>query len=221
MKFLFVSFFLSKKCKHGIKGAQCKFKHPSLCKKLLTYGNSEKGCNKGESCTEFHPKMCFNSLKNRECYFDNCRFYHVKGTRRLKYPAERSQHTQKAELDNYVPFMPQNQSFLGRSPINQDLQFLKTEILEAMDMRIATLMSCIQNQPISQGQTPYHVPNPPGFSSQQRASPPCPAPQIPAMESLINPQILPQQPSNQGLNNPMMGQNYHHNTAMMDRSNQF
>ena len=73
-------FYMKKQCKHGIKGENCSFSHPQICQKLLKFGHSNKGC-RGNGCKNVHPKMCHHSLKSKECPFENCKFYHVKGTK--------------------------------------------------------------------------------------------------------------------------------------------
>ena len=218
-------FFLSKKCKHGIKGAHCKFKHPSICKKLLTYGTSEKGCSKWENCSEFHQKMCFSSLKKNECYVANCRYYHVKGTKRIK-SEDKNNKLASTDTGEVSKGAPQTANFLEVTqsapspPINQGIQSLKAEIMEAMDMRIAILMSCLQTQPNMPG---YPLMNPMHPSLQRTNSlcppglghPPGPPPQqrtIPASSRVgaqVNQQML-HNPNNQGLN-PVVGQSYYQN----------
>ena len=208
-------FFLSKKCKHGIKGAQCKFKHPTICKTLLEHGNSEKGCKKGESCSEFHPKMCYNSLKNKECFFKNCRYYHVKGTKRIEHSTAVKTQSQEKPTEGVpadvngdpIAPSPQRGNFLGYPSSKEDIQCLKAEILEAMDLRIATLMSCIQYQPQTQQQGIYQLPNPPGFQPHQVAMPSHPAATNQMFKTTANPKVL-QPPTNQGMKNPMLSQTY-------------
>ena len=139
-------FFLKKCCKHGLKGEKCNFAHPAICKKLLKYGHTEKGCNKGSKCADFHPKMCFQSLKNKTCSYDNCRFYHVAGTKKVD-----SVHVSDDNLQESPP--SQDSSLGNKSKVEhfleiqkQSLQELRLEFLETMDMRFAALLSCLGNQ---------------------------------------------------------------------------
>ena len=144
-------FFLHKKCKFGIKGEKCKYTHPTLCKKLLKFGHSEKGCKMGNKCEFFHPKMCNQSLNKRECKFENCRFYHVSGTKRVDSKNIPGLHHPYRELQESSQYHVQD-AFLG--PQSQALQNLRMEILEAMDMRLAIVMSKMQNQHPYQRQPP-------------------------------------------------------------------
>ena len=58
----------------------------------MKHGNGgEKGCRLGKRCKDFHPFMCTESLRKKECYDNSCSNYHIKGTKRKK---EISQNTQ-------------------------------------------------------------------------------------------------------------------------------
>ena len=78
-------FYLKGNCKHGIKGSDCSFNHPKAFCKLLQHGTrASKGCNKGNKCELYHPKMCMSSVREGICYHKECKFIHVKGTKRKK-----------------------------------------------------------------------------------------------------------------------------------------
>ena len=77
------NFYKKGKCKHGIRGKNCRFQHPKICTKLLKHGNkSPNGCNAGIKCAMFHPRMCSSSIRKGECFNLDCTFTHVKGTKR-------------------------------------------------------------------------------------------------------------------------------------------
>ena len=77
------NFYKKGKCKYGIRGKNCQFKHPKICPKLLKHGNkSPNGCNAGTKCTMFHPRMCSSSIRKGECFNLDCTYTHVKGTKR-------------------------------------------------------------------------------------------------------------------------------------------
>ena len=79
-------FYKQGRCKHGISGKKdgdCSFSHPKPCQRLLANGaNGPRGCTKGASCTLFHPQMCHRSLREKICLRTECKFMHVRGTRR-------------------------------------------------------------------------------------------------------------------------------------------
>ena len=61
----------------------CRFDHPSVCKKFRQWGsisNSTKGCD--GKCDNFHPNACRSSLKDKTCSWTDCRFFHLKGTKK-------------------------------------------------------------------------------------------------------------------------------------------
>ena len=79
-------FYKQGRCKHGISGKKdgaCNLRHPKPCRKFLTNGNRrQRGCTLGSQCQFFHPQMCNSSLRERICYREDCKFMHVKGTKR-------------------------------------------------------------------------------------------------------------------------------------------
>ena len=82
-------YFLRRTCMHGAKGEACKFEHPKLCYKFIRNGSKNGGCKK-EDCAFYHPKLCQNSLRERKCGNQNCRFFHLNGTNRAKPLIEES-----------------------------------------------------------------------------------------------------------------------------------
>lgn len=72
-------------CKHGVSGKNCYYQHPKPCHKLLTHGPvGQHGCTRGRNCKFFHPKLCRNSIRHQECLVGNCKFPHIKGTKRRR-----------------------------------------------------------------------------------------------------------------------------------------
>ena len=100
------NFYKKGKCKHGIKGKNCQFKHPKACTKLLKHGNrSPKGCSAGTKCAMFHPRMCSSSIRKGECFNLDCTFTHVKGTKRNPFNNQSNNTKQTQDflkiLDNF------------------------------------------------------------------------------------------------------------------------
>ena len=68
---------------HCTRKKECRFDHPNICQKFHKFGSlssDPKGCD--GKCSAFHPNACKSSLKNKTCDWDDCRFYHLKGTKR-------------------------------------------------------------------------------------------------------------------------------------------
>ena len=71
---------------HCNRGGECRFEHPTICKKFRQFGNKSsdpKGCE--GNCDTFHPNACRGSLFNRACSFKDCRFFHLKGTKMINH----------------------------------------------------------------------------------------------------------------------------------------
>ena len=79
-------FFRMGRCKHGISGKKdgnCPYSHPKPCRKFLDNGTKSRGgCTKGTGCNLFHPRVCHASLRSRTCVREDCKFQHIKGTKR-------------------------------------------------------------------------------------------------------------------------------------------
>ena len=73
-------FYVKGKCRHN---ENCRFEHPKICFKFRSFGikeHNEKGCD-DENCSFLHPNACRDSLKTKTCTRQDCRFYHLKGTK--------------------------------------------------------------------------------------------------------------------------------------------
>ena len=80
-------YFVRKTCKHGVKGEGCAFKHPKKCDRFMNHGDkNSKGCKKGNSCAYFHPPLCWESLRERVCRRENCRYHHLRRTKKWEPP---------------------------------------------------------------------------------------------------------------------------------------
>ena len=73
-------------CKHGQAGKECAFQHPPKCRRYMAFGDADKrrGCTRGSTCKFYHPKLCKNSVEHKECLTAECRFVHLKGTKRTR-----------------------------------------------------------------------------------------------------------------------------------------
>ena len=66
----------------GMSGKGCSLPHPKRCHKYCSFGAVEPhGCTK-EPCDRFHPKLCLNSVLQKQCFNDDCRRLHLEGTAR-------------------------------------------------------------------------------------------------------------------------------------------
>ena len=73
-------FYLNGKCKFNV---DCRFQHPKICPKFRQNGDCKnKGCS--GDCGFLHPNVCRNSLKDKTCPYQDCRFFHLKGTKTVE-----------------------------------------------------------------------------------------------------------------------------------------
>ena len=74
-------FYCNNKCRYGISGKGCHYRHEPPCSRIIKHGlGGRYGCH--NKCEKFHPKMCRTSLQNRECFRENCTFKHLPNTKR-------------------------------------------------------------------------------------------------------------------------------------------
>ena len=80
------------KCRYGktgkkrVNGRECAFLHPEKCLKYCRFGrfgqDNANGCN--GSCGLFHPVLCPDSRKFKQCYSQDCTLTHLHGTERRR-----------------------------------------------------------------------------------------------------------------------------------------
>ena len=84
-------FYQHGRCKYGLSGRKngtCAFSHPKPCKKFLNNGTKNRGgCTRGSDCIFHHPKVCHSSLQDRTCFREDCKYVHIRGTKRTAPPA--------------------------------------------------------------------------------------------------------------------------------------
>ena len=104
-----------RECPHGasgkilVDGNKCAFSHPRRCRRYCNNGNHAKyGCIKGESCEFLHPLLCRYSVRNRVCTNLECKFTHLKFTRRYEATPQSAQAGQRSTNS-------QNQSYPNRT----------------------------------------------------------------------------------------------------------
>ena len=74
-------YYIKRECKYGRAGNECKFRHPKICPRFSKDGDRKAGCKKGSSCSDFHPKACWESMERKECSRIKCRYFHLNGTK--------------------------------------------------------------------------------------------------------------------------------------------
>ena len=115
-------------CPHGLKGNKLvdgnksEYDHPKYCIKFCRHGNQRNmGCTKGESCNFLHPVLCKHSVKKKVCTNEECKFIHLKGTRRKRDDSSRPEPSKgpnpEKKLDN-----PATEHFLQLQRLVETMQ---------------------------------------------------------------------------------------------------
>ena len=136
-------FFAKGICKHGISGKNCKYDHPTMCKKFINHGKSKEGCKLDKKkCKFFHPTLCRLSLSGKHCDRKKCTSgYHLKGD------AHR----------NHSPVLEETQSVSSNAKKDflEVLSAFKAEVLQEMEhmkFQISSILSPIPPQRVLQYQ---------------------------------------------------------------------
>ena len=147
-------------CKYGKTGEGCRFKHPPYCQKLLIYGpNHKDGCNKGSACEFVHPKLCYKSTEKHQCFNDKCRYFHIKGTKRVPAVNRRKGHHKNLKFEKQKSSQPNQGSSGLTTSKNQSQDFLKlfqqmkTDLLKEMDSKLSEVLTSQSHH-----QAPYYQP---------------------------------------------------------------
>ena len=152
------------KCPHGfsgrkeVDGTMCKKEHPKRCFKYCKFGDKHKhGCKKGTKCEYHHPLLCKFSVKKRQCLNKDCKFVHLKGTKRREKPSEGSnQQTGKngrKEPDKVVDESMKFTNFLELKKLVESMQATQVSLYSEIASVKASL---VQPRP-SFNYNPYSV----------------------------------------------------------------
>ena len=121
----------------------------------------------GKKCKDFHPKMCFGSIKKGECFSENCRFAHIKGTKRQPSSIKNNLLTKNEETQKYTA--PDH--FL------EVVRLLREEILDTLNQKVDSMQNQLQHL-----QQIYQSPLPASLPTQYQIQPiqiPRPVPSLP------------------------------------------
>ena len=84
----------------------CNKAHPPRCLNYCRFAKDNKlGCTKGEERKYYHPTLCRNSVKRRVCLVVDCKFTHLKGTKKYDPDLRVNQRSQRNR--DHIPGQPQ------------------------------------------------------------------------------------------------------------------
>ena len=120
--------------------------HPKPCRKLLQHGTRHpRGCNLGQRCENFHPKMCSSSVSKGECFSQDCPLYHVKGTKRSNQNLDTDKRKRKKDVEPNNNLVSKNQKIPDANDFLEMVRHLKTA-MEAMNVKLAPHSQITQSQ---------------------------------------------------------------------------
>ena len=90
-------FYITKSCKHGLRGNNYNYPHLAPCKKYIE--NPEYRC--GAECTNYQPDICKYSMQFRKCYNVRCHRIYLKGTMCKKSPQEQHQALSHSHINQF------------------------------------------------------------------------------------------------------------------------
>jgi len=144
-KTLICRFYQRNICKHGITGKgipgeECKYSHPKRCAKYTAHGTFQGGCKKGKQCKDFHPNLCRDGLRFKLCTNAECRFIHIKGTKRTE--PSREMRNPDESTHTYQQYEEHEQPEYNRSPNDHNhflgvLNNLKQELFQMMEQKLS------------------------------------------------------------------------------------
>ena len=111
-------YFRKANCRHGFSGKkpvdgvnECPYTHPIVCRKFINNGRHNGGC-RDKDCTNYHPKICSSSYKNRTCTsVEKCtEGFHLKGTKFVKNQVA-------LQTDNVVSISPVTQNVVSQNTV--------------------------------------------------------------------------------------------------------
>ena len=132
-------------CPHGLTGkrlineAPCNKAHPPRCLKYCRFANDNKlVCTKGKEYKYYYPTLCYHSVKRRVCLVVDCKFTHLKGTK--KYDPDLRVNQRSQQNKDHIPVPGQPQVRVTATPIAQ----VRTVLQQTPSVRLP--VNIIQNQ---------------------------------------------------------------------------
>lgn len=152
-------FYRTRTCRYGISGKGCLFSHPRPCARFMKHGMDRRiGCTKGRYCKDYHPIICRESLFRRFCDNRECKYTHLKGTRKYGNPpgevnASDHHHTRddratwEGRRDHQPTYSATRSTYEGNTnhPNNHTPQPDRTPFLEEITLKLEEMQQNAQN----------------------------------------------------------------------------
>ena len=127
----------------------------------------------GKKCKDFHPKMCFDSIKKGECFSENCRFAHIKGTKRQPSSIKNN----VTHHNNLLTKNEKTQKYTAPDHFLEVVRLLREEILDTLNQKVDSMHNQLQHL-----QQTYQSPLPASLPTRYQIQPikiPRPVPSLP------------------------------------------
>lgn len=117
-------------CPHGLRGKKlidgepCQYRHPPRCHYFTGKYGTPGGCRLKDRCHFFHPPLCENSVKLKICLKNDCKDFHLPGTKRtLREPRQIDRREMRTNKENFTHRNPWEPLMLSASqeqaPMNE------------------------------------------------------------------------------------------------------
>lgn len=138
-------FYKRGRCRYGVSGRGCNFNHPKPCQKFINHGpRDERGCRLEGDCPNYHPALCRGSLLKQECFNRDCRFTHIRGTRRQQTATRNS-----AAAEPVYPIAANPPAAAQTRTINGDLNNSFLEMFMELRTHIVTMNKVVEAQGVA------------------------------------------------------------------------
>ena len=140
-------FYKNGKCKFG---KDCRQEHPVFCKVFSKHGllkHNLQGCN--SKCGRPHQNACRESLRTKECSRDDCRFYHLKGTKSIR-PDEQRNRSERGGRETKTSSEPGKKT---RDQVFLEAQQAMMNTLQRLEQRMERMETWVPPQNQTQQQS--------------------------------------------------------------------
>ena len=119
--------------KHGLLSPDSAPKTTTACSRLSKHGNKGlQGCTQGQSCTNFHPKMCPSSLAKRQCFKADCKLKHMAHTVRVPKTSEQERQTHQEDGQ---------ETLADRNSFLEAVRAMRDGIMQELNQKLAALQT--------------------------------------------------------------------------------
>ena len=143
--------FRAGKCPHGFNGMKevdgetCQFGHPKKCIKFCRFGKDpDKGCTKGKECIYFHPTLCRNAFRKKQCADKDCTYVHPKEAKKKEAEKKSTKGVSKKDAKSKEELSTKSKK--GKQDPFLELRELVISMRTSFDEQIKSIRGCLSAQ---------------------------------------------------------------------------